>query len=67
MTEDYTVDFIFGKERSLGKYRAACFSKKDEPYVKVAVHGIPLADFQQESGMEMIKAEVSNLKRAQKQ
>ena len=57
-TEEYTADFFLEKKEIWEKIIPHEAVQKDQPWYKVVAHGIPLADFNHESGMEMIKSEV---------
>lgn len=58
MTEDYSADFFLEKKDIWEKIIPHISVQKDEPWFKVVAHGIPIADFKDEHGMEMIKSEV---------
>lgn len=57
-TEEYTADFLLEKKEVWEHLIPHISAQKDQPWFKVVAHGIPLADFNHESGMEMIKEEV---------
>lgn len=58
-TDEYTADFFIEKKDIWQSIIPHETIQKDEPWYKVVAHGIPLADFDNDEGMEMIKDEVS--------
>lgn len=57
-TTDYNAEFLLEKKTIWENVVPHVAVQKDEPWYKVVAHGIPLADFNHEDGMEMIKQEV---------
>ncbi|CAJ2645491.1 unnamed protein product [Trifolium pratense] len=58
-TEDYSADFFLEEKEVWERIIPHTSAQKDVPWYKVVAHGIPLAAFPNENGMEMIKNEVS--------
>ncbi|POS87510.1 hypothetical protein EPUL_002113 [Erysiphe pulchra] len=58
ITGEYIADFFLEKKEIWETIISYVSVQKDEPWLKVVTHGIPIADFQDEHGMEMIETEI---------
>lgn len=57
-TSPFTADFLLEKQAIWQHLIAFKSAQKDEPWHKVVLHGIPIADFNTQEGMELVKDEI---------
>lgn len=57
-TEKYSANFFLEKKPIWEKIIPLVSVQNDEPWFKVIAHGIPLADFDNDDGMEIINSEI---------
>ena len=58
-TSSFTADFLLEKQAIWQHIVAFQVAQKDEPWHKVALHGVPTADFNTPAGMALVKDEIS--------
>lgn len=58
-TSSFTADFLLEKQAIWQHIVAFQVAQKDEPWHKVALHGVPTADFNTPAGMALVKEEIS--------
>ena len=54
----FTADFLLEKKAIWQHLIAFKSAQKDEPWYKVVLHGVPIADFNNPEGMELVKEEL---------
>ena len=58
-TSDYNAEFLLQNEEIIkGVFPLLKTLQKGEPWYKVAIHGIPIREFDTESGMDLVVTEI---------